>query len=185
MIGKSSNLKKASVLTLLFALALVSIQLYSKKVKHNKSFIYANLTNLKYYEFNDGGEYSKIANVKKVIKEKNDYSAEYIDITAMENKNTQKLSAEQAKLDNKNNIINLKNNITIKEKIDKKETTIKTNTLTVDIAKKYAFNNAETTLINEQGTVNSIGIKIDLISRTFDLLKSISGAFIPNTPKNK
>lgn len=183
MRGKTTNLKTISILAVLLSLAVISIQIYSKNIKHKKSIVYADLYNLNYYEYNGDGEYSKIVHAKKAVKEQNNYILDNINLATIEDKNSQELVATQAKLDTKNNLIHLKDNIIIKENINKKETIIKTNNLTINLDKKYAFNNSETTLINEQGTVNSIGIKIDLISKVFDLLSSISGEFNPNSHK--
>ena len=177
------NFAKFFLISILLFAALLTINIFSKKTPKINNNLHVVFDNVSYREFSESGGINKTITAALLHKNNDNYKAEDISAKVVENNNKQELMAKHGSSGDIKNTIKFSHGVVISEKINNGETTLKTNNITVNLEKKIAFTKAQTELIRENGTVNSKGVEIDLISKTFKMLKSISGSFLPSSIK--
>lgn len=178
------NFAKFFLISIILFSAILTINIFTKKSPKLNNNIHAVLDNVSYREFSELGEINKTIVATKIKKNNDNYKAEDIKATVIEKNNKQELVAKNGNTGNIKNTIKFSNGVIVYENINDGETILKTDNITVNIEKKVAFTNAQTEVIRENGIINSEGVEINLISKTFKMLKSISGSFIPSSIKN-
>jgi LPS export ABC transporter protein LptC len=101
----------------------------------------------------------------------------------LKNNETWELSAQNGLLKEKNNLLQLWNNVTLKQKKDANtaHSTLTTSTLNINLKEKTAETSAPVTITQANQELHAIGLHADFTTKTIQLLSQVKGQLKPST----